>query len=501
MKRETNFVSGKNLKIGGLVGLALLAVLACSSVASAQHWQAATQFPGSGAGTAILTTEGHVLVQELTGPASSGGYATGNWYIMDPDYLGNYDTGIWFGPYSSGAYAPLYFASAVLPGGGVLIEGGEYNGSSLLDTTRGALWNGVFTPIGHPSGWGKIGDAPSVVLPNGKFMMGDCCSAKQAIFNAETQSWTSTGAGKADNNSEEGWTLLPSGKVLTVDTQNGTESELYNPGTGKWSLAGKLPVQLAFNCDNSGIVPEIGPAVLRPDGTVFATGANGFTAIYNASTKKWSKGPVFPPNSAGLGQDGVADGPAALLPNGNVLVMASNINPCNIPPSDFYVFDGADIDPVPGPPNASNEVSFDGRMLELPTGHILFTDGTSDVEIFYPDGSPKSSWAPTITSAPSTIETGGTYTLKGTQFNGLSQGAAYGDDAQMATNFPLVLIEILGYHFYLPTHDFTSGVATGTKTVSTKFDVIGQIGTLTGPATIAVQVNGITSNAVKVTVK
>ena len=75
------------------------------------------------------------------------------------------------------------------------------------------------------------------------------------------------------------------------------------------------------------------------------------------------------------------------------------------------------------------------------------------------------------------------------------------DDAQMATNFPLVLIETLGYHFYLPTHDFTLGVATGTKTVSTKFDVVGQIGTLTGPATIAVQVNGITSNAVKVTVK
>ena len=71
----------------------------------------------------------------------------------------------------------------------------------------------------------------------------------------------------------------------------------------------------------------------------------------------------------------------------------------------------------------------------------------------------------------------------------------------MATNFPLVLIETLGYHFYLPTHDFTLGVATGTKTVSTKFDVIGQIGTLRGPATIAVQVNGITSNAVKVTVK
>ena len=31
-----------------------------------------------------------------------------------------------------------------------------------------------------------------------------------------------------------------------------------------------------------------------------------------------------------------------------------------------------------------------------------------------------------------------TYTLRGTQLNGLNEGASYGDDAQMASNYPLV---------------------------------------------------------------
>ena len=32
--------------------------------------------------------------------------------------------------------------------------------------------------------------------------------------NAYTPTWTSTGSGKFDDNDEEGWVLLPGGKVL-----------------------------------------------------------------------------------------------------------------------------------------------------------------------------------------------------------------------------------------------------------------------------------------------
>jgi hypothetical protein len=499
------FTRQQNREMFQKLAMVLTTLLAWCCLASAQHWVALPTFPGNGAGTAILQTDGDVLVQELTGPASGGGSATGNWYVLHPDASGSYETGFWGGPVStiSYSYAPLYFASAVLPDSRIIIEGGEYNFGFLNDTVGGTLYNPTtasFHNMGAPKLWAKIGDAPSVILPNGRFMMGDCCSTNEAILNPTTLSWTSTGAGKADPNSEEGWTLLPNGKVLTVDTQNGSESELYNYTTGKWSLAGNTYYHLPYNCANPKIVPEVGPAVLRPNGTVLATGANGYTSIYHVTQGNWTKGPIFPPNSAGQGQDGVADGPAALLVDGNVLVMASNINPCNITPSDFFEFNGTKFVSVPGPPNASNEVSFDGRMLVLPNGgHILFTDGTTDVEAYIPVGAPNSSWAPTISSFPATITQGGTYTLKGTQFNGLSQGAAYGDDSQSATNFPLVRLTIHGIVNYLPTKHFTMGVATGTKVVQTAFTLPFFVGK--GAATLEVVANGIPSKAVSITVK
>ena len=120
-----------------------------------------------------------------------------------------------------------------------------------------------------PSGWSTIGDASSVVLTNGTLMLANCCTTQQALLNASTLTWTSTGSGKFDENDEEGWNLLPGGKVLTVDAYvnlndpNGTNSELYNPGTGSWSSAGSTIVQL---WDSHGSY-EVGPAMLRPDGT------------------------------------------------------------------------------------------------------------------------------------------------------------------------------------------------------------------------------------------
>jgi hypothetical protein len=492
-----------NIKALHRLVMSFVALLTWSNVASAQHWVPVTlPFPGEGAGTALLRTDGNVMVQETGLNGSSG---TGTWYLLVPDDTGSYQNGAWYTMASTtgDGYAPLFFGSAVLPDSRIIFEGGEYNFTSLVETPLGFIYNektDSFKPVSPPKGWKKIGDGPTVVLPDKTFMMGSCCSAQQALLNKKTLTWTSTGAGKADANSEEGWTLLPNGKVLTVDTQNATrESELYDPSTGTWSLAGKLPVDITYNCGKG--IPEVGPAVLRPDGTVFAAGANGFTAIYDSTTGKWSKGPIFPPGE--FGQNAAADGPAAILPGGNVLVMASNINPCNIPPSYFFEFDGSTFNPVPAPPNAGNEISSQGRMLVLPNGgHVLFTDGTKDVEVFIANGSAKRSWAPQITSFPSEVTRGKAYTIEGTQFNGLTQGAAYGDDAQMATNFPLVRITHTanGHVHYARTKGFsTMGVATGSAIVSTKF--IPPTNMAAGPATMVVVANGIASDPVSITVK
>src|ERR1051326_2687635 len=269
-------------------------------LAGAQHWTPVTMpFPGE-ASTPMLRTDGNVMVLDKV---------TGWWWFLAPDENGNYANGFWFlsGPSISG-YDPLYFASAILPDDRMIVEGGEYNFGAKDDTTLGAIFDektNSWTQVHHPNGWSKIGDAPSVVLPNGTFMMGDCCSKDQALLDAKTLTWTSTGAGKLDSNTEEGWTLLPNGKVLTIDLNNGAASELYDPKTGKWSAGADLPYYIGNNCGHT-IEPELGPAVLRPNGTVFATGGNGKTAIYNSSTGKWSAGPSFP---KGIG---VKDGPGAI---------------------------------------------------------------------------------------------------------------------------------------------------------------------------------------------
>jgi len=44
--------------------------------------------------------------------------------------------------------------------------------------------------------------------------------------------------------------------------------------------------------------------------------------------------------------------------------------------------------------------------------------------------------APRIQSVPTHVAPGGSYTISGYLFNGMSEGAAYGDDQQSSTNFP-----------------------------------------------------------------
>jgi len=121
--------------------------------------------------------------------------------------------------------------------------------------------------------------------------------------------------------------------------------------------------------------------------------------------------------------------------------------------------------------------------------------------VYKSTGNYQSSWAPTISNSPSAVTRGKTYKIAGTQFNGLNQGAAFGDEFDTHTNYPLVRItnNSSGHVFYCRTHDHSSmGVATGSKTITTKFDV--PSGAETGASELEVVANGIPSTAVAVTV-
>jgi hypothetical protein len=476
------------MKVLRAVTVTCVVLLAGLGVVSAQTWTPLTNQPTFSASTAFILPDGRVMVQD-TGAQ--------DWWALTPDANGSYQNGTWSQLASLPAgYAPLYYASAVLRDGRLAVLGGEYNFGKAVWTTLGAIYTpktNKWRTLSHPAGWSSVGDAQSVVLANGTMMVANCCTTEEALLNAATLTWTATGTGKADVNDEEGWTLLPGGKVLTVDANNGsTNSEIYNPATGSWSPGGSTLVQLTDPGSH-----ELGPAVLRPDGTVLYAGATGHNAVFNSVTSTWSAAPDFP--RVGVQQLDIADGPAALLPNGNVLCMTS---PGVFKPDvHFFEWNGTTFTEVAKTPNSPGNTSYYGRMLVLPTGQILLTDGSTDVELYTSTGSPNPAWAPTITHVAATLTHGLTYALKGTQLNGLSQGSAYGDDAQAASNYPLVRITntATGHVFYARTHGHSSmGVATGSLIVTTHFDV--PAGIELGASQLVVVANGIASNPVSVVI-
>jgi hypothetical protein len=480
------------MKLFKSLGVVLIGCLALPGVAGAQTWQSLKHPPTVETDTALLLTDGTAMVHEYNSP---------NWWRLTPDNTGSYLNGKWSQLASMpSSYAPLYFASAVLPDGRVLVEGGEYNFLSQDETNLGAIYDPVknkWTNVNPPQNWSEIGDSPSIVLPNGTFMLGQNFTTASVYFNSKTLGWTVEGTGKADDYAEEGMELLASGEVLLADTQDTPNSEIYNPKTKTWTSAGSTIVDLSIEAGE-----ETGPALLRPEGTVFAMGASsegaGHTAIYNPKTGKWAAGPDFPNG------DDMADAPAAVLPDGNILAETSP-GVFNSPVT-FYEFNGSKFQKAPLPKHTGNlNTSYLGRLLVLPTGQILYTlaDGaTIDAEIYTAKGTYKAAWAPAITTAPSTVTRGDTYKISGTQFNGLTHGAAYGDDAQMNSNYALVRItnNSSKHVFYARTHDpSTMGVATGKKIVSTSFDVPAKMET--GASSLVVVANGIPSAPVAVTVQ
>ncbi len=468
-----------------------------TSLAPAQTLQNLVHQPPGGAFLSFLLTDGTVMCQANT---------SSDWWKLTPDISGSYINGTWTKLASlQRGYVPDDFASAVLADGRVVISGGEYNKGNFSLTNMGAIYDplaNTWTPLDPPAGWDFIGDSQSVVLPDGRWLVGRKLDMQVAALDPATLTWSALAfTGKSDFNSEEGWTLLPDGTVLTCDVLNAPNSERYFSATQTWMTAGSTIVDLhspsPFGCIPYGphgefcYYPpgEVGPAILRADGTVFATGSYsdagpGHTAIYTpppviTGAGRWAVGPDFPNN------DDAGDSFAALLPNGNVLVLGNS--------GRLYEFDGVNLNPT---------LTAFGCLMVLPTGQVLVAGG-SVVKVYTPaNTSYAAAWAPLIKRYRRRITRGNTYPISGRQFNGLSQAAAFGDELETSTNYPLVRLTNIatGHVFYARTHDHsTMAVATGKQLVSTSFDVPAAMET--GSCTLEVVANGIPSPAVTVTVR
>jgi hypothetical protein len=441
----------------------------------------AHDFPG-GLGTMLLLSDGTVM--------ASTDQIDSAWWKLTPQ-SGSYLNGTWsaLAPASTGR---LFFGSDVLNDGRVLVLGGEYaNGSATAsDVNTGEIYDPVknaWTTNFPAFPQAKFGDGPTEVLPDGRVLAGDIFSSNTYIYNPTTNSWNTTNVptlNNGDSSAEETWVKLPDGSILTYDLQGSQTQSAQRFVLGatdaqdKWIPTGPVPVQLGSRGGNNSIAPELGPAFRLPDGRIFFLGASGKTAFYTPPAVSdgagtWSQGPDIPDNL------GAFDAPGAMMPNGKILLVAGPIDGNKFGAPTEFEFDPATAaftDVSPGSVlvdghlvNLDNSKAQEeyARMLVLPSGDVLVSFGTSFVFEYTPDGGPAPAWRPAISSI--TPNAGDGFKLTGTQLNGISEGASYGDDAQMASNYPIVqLTDLNGNVSYARTTNWSStGVATSTPVWTT----------------------------------
>lgn len=166
----------------------------------------------------------------------------------------------------------------------------------------------------------------------------------------------------------------------------------------------------------------------------------------------------------------------------------------------FYEFDGTALNAVSTPASADLDSSYNINLLLLPTGEVLETDFSADIELYTPTGHARGSWKPQPEVCADRLRAGQNYTLRGRQLHGLSQGVAYGDDAQGATNYPIVRIKNrhTGHVAFARTFGFSSfSVARNAYSTAT-FQI--PTGIETGPSDVTVIANGIASDSFRTTI-
>ncbi|HWF18993.1 MAG TPA: kelch repeat-containing protein [Verrucomicrobiae bacterium] len=426
------------------------------TVLAAGTWTPLVNLPPAFLDTMLLLSDGTVM-------ATDGG---NGWYRLTPDIHGSYVYGTWslLAPMND---TRLYFASDVLRDGRLFVAGGEYGTGSGTAEIYDPLTNG-WTEL--PTSSQNFDDAISTVLPDGDVLiapLNPSVPGTAVIYNVVSNTWSIApsyfqGNGTVVNQQEASWVKLPDDSILTIDPST-INSERFIPSLNEWIGDAAVPV---FLFDGRS---ELGPAVLLTNGQVFFTGASGHTALYtpsgNTTPGSWTAGPDIP--------DGLvaADAPCAMLVNGKVLC-AFGPSDWSIQSTSFLEYDPASnaFNAIAGPTGTNYPmVAYGMRMLDLPDGTVLLSVSGPNLYVYRPDGSPIAAGKPAITSI--TTNADGSYFLSGKLLNGISSGAAYGDDAQMDSNYPLVrMTDANGNVYYARTANWSStGVMTGNAVVTTQF--------------------------------
>jgi hypothetical protein len=419
-------------------------------------WTLLANQPAQGAypgiGLCLLLSDGTVLAEE--GDLNAIGP---HWYQLTPDSRGHYVNGTW-STLNSSQFVHCAGSTAVLTNGNVFVGGGEGDsGTSMIEIYNpvAGSWSLAFNGFNENNAT-NIADGNAMLMPDGQVLIepqGGLLGkmGKTYLFNAGNNTLSQTTGAPLHGIAEATWVKLPNDNVLVIHSGNSsagaTTAEMFNPNTGTWINAvsgGTVPNIWPNLTGADGIISEMGPAFLLPNGNAIFFGGNGVTAV--CSNGIWSPSATLP---AGLGQK---DAPGAMMVNGKILLAVcpqgtnSDYNSGNgIPPTSFYEYDytansgagGFTLAPAPNDPNITANAAYWLTMLDLPDGTVLLSSiVTNQLYIYTPDGSPLPAGKPTVQSI--SVNGDGSLHLTGTLFNGLSQGASYGDDFQMDSNYPLV---------------------------------------------------------------
>jgi hypothetical protein len=414
------------------------------------HWQALSGPPAAYANGMWLMQGGHVLVN-TTG--------TTELYSLAPDASGSY-ANLASTKVGNFLAVKFQFAAGVLSDGRLVTCGGEHTGPTGQgpgDTNFCEIYDpitGTAKQFTQPSGWSNIGDSPSVFRPDGTFMLGNAVGfgTQVALLDAKTLTWS---FGQGDQANEQGYVLLQTGDVLTVnpDTQ---VVKRYSSSANAFQVDAALPAPL-------GRKGEIGPGVTLLDGRVIWFGATANTCIYvpnlNGENGQWVQGPSLPVGSDGT-QWCASDVPALLLPNGRVLVLLRALDGSG---TAFGQFDPA-LNSCTLLTKAPADTGGTANMLLLPSGEALVSCWNGKWYLVSCHYLPDFWIDPTLSSYPATASRNSTITVSGYQLCGLSECSSFGDDIQQAENYPLVRLTSADGSTvrYCRTHDVsTRSIARG----------------------------------------
>jgi hypothetical protein len=366
--------------------------------------------------------------------------------------------------------------SVLLPGGNIL-GGNIFAPTPYIYSIAANTWTPAATKVyndrSDEEGWAVLDDGRVLNYDLFKSVNANNGNGYAELYNPASNSWapispvdgTANGALPVLSSTALGFELGPllrlqDGRMVVVGANEHTA--IYTPSSNTWAAGPDIlgPLSNKFGTINDAkFGADDAPVAALPNGhLIIGTDAGPNPIVLSSNTTKGSA-VVTVSSTAGLqpgwGASGAAAGPGNFiqsvdsatqitLGNKAITTTTSNLTFGGVFSSPMLLFDFNPNNGKMSPMNVPDPIlpfipAFITRMLVLPTGQLLFNDSSNQPWVFTPDGAPLDSARPVITGV--VANEGGSYTLTGTQLNGQSAGAAYGDDAQMNENFPIVRLQ------------------------------------------------------------